>query len=252
MKLNPALSWFMRGILFASALALTIPACSPKYLGPDEEGQDDDVAGDDDGSNDDDGDDDDDTSVDDDDQTEPCDCSEGDYNCLSLADTLQMCTDGCNWTFMDCADVCVDAGYDYSTGCDYSSEFGHDTCFCDNCDCSSGDYQCVGDESLNTCDDGCNWTLKDCETLCLDNGYDVLLGCEYSSNLGHDACICDHCECSKGDVECAGTDSINTCLDGCQWVEYDCDDICQQGGYSSSDHCGYSEDSGHDVCWCVN
>ncbi len=56
------------------------------------------------------------------------------------------------------------------------------------------------------------------------------------------------CKCSKDEIKCLG-DDISQCEDGCNWTTYSCFQVCaESGGYSGE--CSYSEESGHDVCWC--
>jgi hypothetical protein len=183
---------------------------------------------------------------------ESCECSSGEYICDG--DYLQMCDDGCTWTSYDCNDLCITGGYDYTTGCSYSSDTGDDTCWCDydsSCECSSGDTLCNGDY-LQMCDDGCNWTSYDCNELCITDGYDYTTGCSYSSDVGNDVCLCDYsssCECSSGDTLCNG-DYLQMCDDGCNWTSYDCNELCITDGYDYTTGCSYSSDVGNDVCWC--
>lgn len=54
-------------------------------------------------------------------------CTNGAYRCVS--GNLDHCVDG-QWESHDCDFLCIDAGWDYSTSCGYSSPKGHDTCFC--------------------------------------------------------------------------------------------------------------------------
>jgi hypothetical protein len=72
-----------------------------------------------------------------------CTCLEGQFACLDDS-TIQICTDGCHWTVEDCDGICTDGGYDFSTGCSYSSASGHDVCWCDSAppDCSVYEHSC--------------------------------------------------------------------------------------------------------------
>ncbi len=182
-----------------------------------------------------------------------CDCSEFSYQCNGT--DLDMCDDGCNWTLHDCDAECASDGYDYSLGCSYSWVVGHDDCECESedCACSSGEQACNGTD-LDMCDDGCDWTLHDCDTECTMDGYDLSLGCAYDSILGTDACQCDNegCDCASDEQEC-DTDGLglNMCDDGCNWTYHDCYDECYDAGYTGFDYCGYYSSYGVDVCFCL-
>ncbi|MCP4599866.1 MAG: hypothetical protein GY847_04875 [Proteobacteria bacterium] len=118
-----------------------------------------------------------------------------------------------------------------------------------DCQCSDNEYRCDEDE-ISACKDGCNWTNTPCSEVCADmGGYSG--DCSYDTESGHDVCWCNgtsDCECTKDTYQCVG-DSINICIDECNWTLYSCDEICKDmDGYSGD--CSYDTESGHDVCWC--
>jgi len=60
-----------------------------------------------------------------------CDCSWGEVECWDH-DSIASCDDDCYWYVYDCDALCMDAGYDYTTGCAYDWDAGEDTCFCES------------------------------------------------------------------------------------------------------------------------
>jgi len=121
-----------------------------------------------------------------------CDCSSGETYCSSTY-SISSCDDGCYWSVYDCDDVCVDAGWDHSSGCGWDSSSGEDTCFCEMnpmCDCTSGDLECWDSTSIASCDDGCYWSVYDCDDVCIDSGWSTSTGCGWDSSSGDDACFC--------------------------------------------------------------
>ena len=148
----------------------------------------------------------------------------------------------------------MDSGWDASTGCEYDSSSGGDACTCEDlpdCECSYGETSCGSSWALSSCDDGCYWTEWDCDSLCLDAGYDRSTGCGYDSGSGGDSCFCESdpdCECSYGDMACLDSYYIGSCDDGCTFSGYSCDDLCVDAGYSYSTGCGW--DSSGYTCFC--
>ncbi len=192
---------------------------------------------------------------------ETCECAEGGASCWN-DDTILYCNGGCYWEGYDCDDVCREAGYDRSVGCDYDAEAGEDACFCTDepeCECATGDYLCSSDFTILACD-GCYWYEYDCDDVCYDNGGGYSTGCGYDSYYGGDSCFCeteayddpgyDTCECAYGDYACWDSYSIASCDDGCYWYVSDCDDICWEYGYDYSTGCGYDSYYGGDSCFC--
>src|SRR5688500_4294009 len=57
------------------------------------------------------------------------DCDQLDpYICLG-SDQIGVCEDG-SWVGYDCTQLCLDAGYDFATGCDTDPADGLNYCFC--------------------------------------------------------------------------------------------------------------------------
>ena len=125
------------------------------------------------------------------------------------------------------------------------------------CPCSAGQFDCNGTTSLNSCDDGCHWTFNGCTTACTGAGYDKTSGCEYSSNLGHDACMCfdlggigDACatsdQCASGSCNGAGwcsSNSGNTCT-----TDSGCNGTAGNGSNNTNgyaNHCVNTTSGGH-------
>jgi hypothetical protein len=180
-----------------------------------------------------------------------CDCSAGQTDCWD-ATSLLTCDDGCFWYAWDCDDLCRSSGWDASSGCGYDFSTGEDTCFCEeSCECTDGEIECWGSDSIASCDDGCSWTFYDCDDLCVDAGYDGSTGCGTDSSAGEDTCFCGSgCDCGPGEIECWDSESIASCDDGCSWYVYDCDELCVDAGYEYSTGCGTDWDAGEDTCFC--
>jgi hypothetical protein len=122
-----------------------------------------------------------------------CDCSLGQVECSGTT-SIASCDDGCSWTVYDCNALCMDEGYEYSTGCMYDASMGEDTCYCEShaeCDCEWGQIECWDADSIASCDDGCWWSVYDCDELCTDSGWDYSTGCAYDWEAGEDTCFCE-------------------------------------------------------------
>lgn len=59
----------------------------------------------------------------------------------------------------------------------------------------------------------------------------------------------DGCECSKDEYDCYDN-NLRYCEDECNWITYECTDVCSDMGYDITTGCGYSADLFHDVCYC--
>jgi hypothetical protein len=63
----------------------------------------------------------------------------------------------------------------------------------------------------------------------------------------------DWCECwSYSETTCYGSDTLGVCEDGCDFYYYDCDTICRDAGFATSEGCDWDYDTYQDVCWCSN
>jgi len=96
-------------------------------------------------------------------------CGEGETRCSG--DAIILCIGDCIEKRHECSDVCSDAGFQYTTGCDFDYEMERDVCYCtDNfiepCECAFGDYACWNDEFLLTCEDGCHFVARSCIDYC--------------------------------------------------------------------------------------
>jgi hypothetical protein len=151
------------------------------------------------------------------------DCVETDLSCSDQI-TIDQCENGF-WVSYDCHQICVDAGYQSSTGCDNGDS--DDTCWCSNSPaCTPGENQCYGGD-LQDCVTSQIWETYNCDQLCVDNGWDFSTSCGYSSNYGDDICFCDYYECTSNS-QCPGDCSYGdnyVCCPICN-SQYQCEFYC--------------------------
>ena len=57
--------------------------------------------------------------------------------------------------------------------------------------------------------------------------------------------------CTEGQITCVGPTEIEVC-DGGELMQLACQDVCTQQGYAGADDCSFDDESGHDVCWCID
>jgi len=109
----------------------------------------------------------------------------------------------------------------------------------------TGEFGSIGDLS-RSCPCQQNCAGKECG----DDGCGGTCGvCESGGECRDGKC----CECSANDetrTQCVG-DNLNVCDDGCSYTFHLCNQICIEGGYSSSDYCDFDSGNGNDVCWCA-
>lgn len=102
----------------------------------------------------------------------------------------------------ECGESCGTCPSGFS--CDWDG-----TCV-DESPCEEGDYECSDSDRLLICEGSRGWVSYDCETECTVAGFVGTNGCRYSSESGHDVCMCfslggtgDACtenhECEDGD-----------------------------------------------------
>jgi hypothetical protein len=157
------------------------------------------------------------------DPPDPPDCDEGSLRCGD-ATTLESCTDG-EWVAEDCQALCVEElGADHhSLGCDASAE---DPCQCQY-DIIDGDYDpcwpndlfCQDASTVVFCDE--DWAPTSCAEHCAEQygpGF-TSLGCD--QNVAENPCQCTEdildgiaASCTPGDVTCADSSTLVTCVDG--------------------------------------
>jgi len=122
------------------------------------------------------------------------------------------------------------------------------------CECSyHGETTCWGYDTLGVCEDGCEYSLHDCDALCVGAGFTGSAGCGWDPESYEHVCWCTDepaCDCSAGDTECWGSGFVMTCDDGCRWTTWDCHDLCVDAGHDRSTGCGYDGASGDDACFC--
>jgi hypothetical protein len=59
------------------------------------------------------------------------------------------------------------------------------------CNCTTGQYQCVDNNTLNICNDGCHFTATPCTSACVQEGFVAKsTGCSYDPSSVHDVCWC--------------------------------------------------------------
>lgn len=103
------------------------------------------------------------------------------------------------------------------------------------CECSSSGYYSCGTYSLKTCEDGCHWTEKSCNTICREGGYIETTGCKFDSSSKDAVCLCtgtlggigDAC---NSDIECQ-SDSCSGAGTGHGW----CSRICTSTNINDCD-----------------
>ncbi len=119
------------------------------------------------------------------------DCAEGDLQC-SASTLLDQCEYGF-WVSYNCQDLCVNAGYQSTTGCEAGN--ADDTCYCSDAPpCTPGEAQCYGSD-VQVCQGDQLWTTFDCDQVCQDAGWDYSASCGYSQQYGDELCFCDYYEC---------------------------------------------------------
>ena len=126
-----------------------------------------------------------------DDDVDDCECSSDEYYCDG--DRMKSCPDGCNFTLVPCTNICIDMDAHYTGECGYDSAKAHDVCWCTSEtseQCTDGDYKCEGDV-LYKCDQGWWAWQGPCTAICQEAGLIYTGTCDYSSNMGHDACWCE-------------------------------------------------------------
>ncbi len=205
------------------------------------------------------------------------------------ADALAICN-GTTTETVGCDAVCLDAGYDYATGCAVDPADGTDSCFCDDYPpaplCVEGSSECIGTTALQVCEDGAPVVL-DCDLVCESEGYDFAEACAPDAFTGTDGCFCTTFVCSDneftcGDGSCLDGDYVcdgiadcasggdefgcaecsdldpaecigTTTLEACGNGEYeviDCESVCLGAGYDFATGCGYDPAVGEDSCEC--
>ena len=268
---------------------------------------------------------------------------------LTCTDEDTLCT--CNETTLEqeevsCNTICIDAGYDGSSGCETNASTGTDVCMCFEQECASDD-DCValgkdicivnGDNSfcadgcpMNTCSatvgcmdvgigedcgicfdfasaNSCSTNGEACETdgICTDlcgvfpAAPKCMATCEAAPNtcaanetcmpiatddqgtIGAGACIaysdlnCETCgeQTIDGDVDgdedeetsvcsgscdsnfqlvCTGDNTLCTCNETTlEQEEVNCNTICVDAGYDGSTGCETNSSTGTDVCMCI-
>jgi hypothetical protein len=124
------------------------------------------------------------------------------------------------------------------------------------CECSSySETTCSGSWSLGVCEDGCDYSYYDCDSLCRDVGYEGSAGCDWDTESYEYVCWCTDepvgtCDCSWGDTECWGSDFVMSCDDGCTWSTWDCFDLCAESGWTGDAECGWDSALGDYSCTC--
>ena len=167
---------------------------------------------------------------------------------------------------------------------DPCSMAGNDSCDCmgacswDDADCSGNTEECSGScsslqdntcmedgVSLCFCGDDNRLTVVDCESGCLNAGYNYFHHCGYHSETGYEVCQCsdesggdtDPTECSGycyGDDQYCMEDDLTLCLcdsETDQYTQWNCAQYCQENGYAEGTACGYSSSAQEDTCLCT-
>lgn len=179
---------------------------------------------------------------DDDDVRTQCEPSE--TECLG-DDVLRQCTAEGKLSTAECTGWCGQES-DHN-GCQTTPN-GEDTCFCladkDACD-AEGTAQCDGDNIL-VCNDGF-WQPYDCDTICLEGGYDGVDSCG-AGDGGDPTCYCYDTGCEHGAARCINGHTSQECVNGV-WQNFDCYDLeCPPGTYSRG--CTYFDgDTEGCGCW---
>jgi integrin beta 2 len=137
--------------------------------------------------------------------------------------------DGAGVLTWSCDEICQQSGFDYSEGCAYDRASGLDSCFCNTAPTCYADELACGDGS------------------CLPNQYvcDGYVDC--AGGTDEVGCVA---ECIPGEVFCTGPYTIETCDDFGYWVDWSCDEVCQQSGFREADSCSYDSFGGTDACFC--
>src|SRR5258705_960754 len=100
------------------------------------------------------------------DPTDPAHCA-GDW-------AIEVCTDT-DWQQYDCTQLCLDQGYDGSTGCHQDDGDGLFYCYCSGGPCTDGDTMCNGAGTIDYCSDG-EYVNLQCDAVCIQQGYDHATG----------------------------------------------------------------------------
>ena len=133
------------------------------------------------------------------------------------------------------------------------------TCVQGQCRCEEDDSRCADGDTLEVCTAG-SWTAVSCTSYCLDLGYDLSLGCVYSSGLwpGY-LCNCgwspstpgsfgtrctNQGDCNTGLFCHLGEQSVGFCTKNCP----DIGDACAGAPAGTATSCQGSIGDG-DICW---
>jgi len=187
-------------------------------------------------------------------------CTANDSTCMG--DDVCYCENG-TWKTYTCTDVCAADGGKVSKGCGANADMGgKDYCLCEletvdgdddtdtvNPDCSGScdanfELKCTGANSLCTCNEtSLEQEEVNCNTICVDAGYDGSQGCEENPQTGMDVCMCFEQGCtsdqdciSEGKDICVTMGDNSFCVDECAMNTCSATVGCMDAGIG--DDCG--------------
>lgn len=175
-------------------------------------------------------------------------CTPADTTCDG--DKLQTCVQGEFETTLCSQAWCAEQGLGNSLGCGYDD--GVPGCKCeDPLECFDGEGQCVGIDQARECVDGTWSEPLSCDKFCEQNGYDLSLSCTQVAKTA----VCDcRFACQPGvDLYACSQDGtgIFACEGSGTWSPYnDCNDVCQELGYSGSIGCQWFTEYDQFACNC--
>ncbi len=158
-------------------------------------------------------------------------CNELDISFCSTGRELCWCDSYLEWwTLLDCEQICLEAGFAPPAECGYSSDAGHEVCFCsspgfdpcENAHCDANEI-CFEGRCLTNCDlIFCDAPQNQEACVGFDIGSQLYGGC-----MTADAPLCDQpfTPCGERNQKlCIGHFSDNTsrCLDGCPPIANTC------------------------------
>jgi hypothetical protein len=194
------------------------------------------------------------------DPPDPPDCEGDEVRCVDSW-TPEVCVDG-RFEAIDCGAYCTETyGWDYwSMGCSAEAD---DPCLCeyDVLDgaapyCEPGDVFCVGETTVEICDEWNSPITHECAEYCVEQlGPEAIsYGCDETAE---DPCLCSYSMddggrslCTPGDIFCSDDHTLRVCTEDYGYAYHDCDEYCVEvfGEGAVSDGCDATSD---DPCLCT-
>jgi hypothetical protein len=195
---------------------------------------------------------------------DPNDCLPGQQYCDEAGNLVVCNDDGESWTPQDCNATCVDqhGSRGYSTGCDAQAD---DPCQCeydiidgDIAECTPGEVQCRGEETVAFCqENGWEWLETECGDYCQEiyGNEAYSLGCNAEAE---DPCQCESDivvgvmpACTPDDFYCQDDDTAMVCEeDGWTFTEVDCAEYCTENFGEDYYSTGCDQEDEENICGC--